>query len=154
MGLDMYLTKRISIYAMYEFEKIDGTIFITKDGNPIPINFRKVSSIHEQAAYWRKANAIHKWFVDHVQDGVDDCGEYSVTLDQLRELVKTCKIVLKDMNKAMELLPPQSGFFFGSTDVDEWYKEDLKLTVKQLEPLLKEKFPEGVYVYYSYQSSW
>jgi hypothetical protein len=154
MGLDMYLTKRIGIYAMYEFEKIDGTIFITKDGEPIPINFNKVSSISEQAAYWRKANAIHKWFVDHCQNGVDDCGEYEVSLDQLRELVKTCKAVLKDKDKAMELLPPQAGFFFGSTDIDEWYIEDLKLTVKQIEPLLKEKFPEGMYVHYSYQSSW
>jgi hypothetical protein len=22
--------------------------------------------------YWRKANAIHRWFVEHVQDGNDD----------------------------------------------------------------------------------
>ena len=28
-----------------------------------------------QIASWRKANAIHKWFVDNVQDGVDDCGD-------------------------------------------------------------------------------
>ena len=101
MGLDMYLTKRIGIYAMYEFEKIDGTIFITKDGVQVPINFNKVSSISEQAAYWRKANAIHKWFVDHCQNGTDDCGEYEVTLDQLRELVKTCKAVLKDKDNVI-----------------------------------------------------
>ena len=25
----------------------------------------------DQIASWRKANAIHKWFVDNVQDGVD-----------------------------------------------------------------------------------
>jgi len=154
MGLDMYLYKRIGIYAMYEFENINGTVFLTKDGAEIPINLKKISTITEQAAYWRKSNQIHKWFVDNCQNGVDDCGEYEVTLDQLRELVKLCKAVLKDHSKAEELLPTQSGFFFGGTDIDEWYFDDLKSTVKQIEPLLKEKFPEGVYVSYMYHSSW
>ena len=27
-------------------------------------------------AYWRKANAIHSWFVENCQDGVDEC-QYS-----------------------------------------------------------------------------
>ena len=42
---------------------------------------------HEEVGYWRKANQIHKWFVDNVQDGVDDCGEYKVTKEQLIETV-------------------------------------------------------------------
>ena len=41
--------------------------------------------------YWRKANAIHKWFVENVQEGVDDCGEYEVTVEQLTELRDLCK---------------------------------------------------------------
>ena len=154
MGLDMYLFKRISIYAMYEFEQIDGTIFLTKAGIPIPIDLRKVSTITEQSAYWRKANQIHKWFVDNVQDGTDDCGEYYVSLDKIRELVKTCKAVIRDHSKAQTLLPTQAGFFFGGTDYEEYYFQDLRDTVKQLEPLLKEKYPEGVTVSFYYHSSW
>ena len=34
---------------------------------------------------------------------------------------------------AMELLPPTEGFFFGSYAIGEWYLEDLKETVDQLE---------------------
>lgn len=46
------------------------------------------------AAYWRKANAIHRWLVDHVQDGRDDCGYYEVGVDQLRELLDAVNEVL------------------------------------------------------------
>lgn len=46
-------------------------------------------------------------------------------------------------------LPPASGFFFGSTEIDEYYAEDLQNTIDQLEPLLKESD-----VSFYYQSSW
>lgn len=46
------------------------------------------------AIQWRKANAIHRWFVDNVQDGKDDCGIYEVDVEQLCKLHDTCKAVL------------------------------------------------------------
>lgn len=48
----------------------------------------------EQAAYWRKANAIHAWFVTHVQDGIDECQDSPVTRAQLTELRDLCQGVL------------------------------------------------------------
>ena len=48
-----------------------------------------------EVCYWRKANQIHKWFVDHVQNGVDDCGEYKVTEEQIDELRELCKELVK-----------------------------------------------------------
>lgn len=154
MGLDMYLTKETYIGAEYAHRQIDGTIFITKEGKRIPINFNQISEITESVAYWRKANAIHKWFVDNVQEGNDDCGKYRVTIEQLKQLVKICKTVLKDHSKAGELLPPQSGFFFGSTDIDEYYFEDLKSTIKQLTPIIKDCPSEDFDTTIYYQSSW
>lgn len=50
--------------------------------------------IFEQVGYWRKANAIHRWFVQNVQGGVDDCGTYIVTREQLEQLKATCEQVL------------------------------------------------------------
>jgi hypothetical protein len=47
-----------------------------------------------EAAYWRKANAIHKWFVDHCQDGRDECQESYVERDKLKELLELCRRVL------------------------------------------------------------
>lgn len=48
-----------------------------------------------EVAYWRKANAIHKWFVDNVQDGIDECQESPVTREQLNELLAVCHEVIK-----------------------------------------------------------
>ena len=98
MGLDMYLTKRIYVGANYEHRKITGQISILQDGKPIEINFNKVNYIVESVAYWRKANAIHRWFVENVQDGEDDCRDYYVSVDKLKELVDTCKQVLSQSN--------------------------------------------------------
>ena len=51
--------------------------------------------IMEQVGYWRKCNAIHNWFVENVQDGIDDCDyHHEVTEDKLEDLLKTCYAVL------------------------------------------------------------
>lgn len=52
--------------------------------------------IMQQVADWRKANAIHQWFVENVQDGEDDCRFHrEVTEDDLEELLDICKTVLQ-----------------------------------------------------------
>ena len=103
-------------------------------------------------AYWRKANAIHQWFVDKCQDGVDECQETFLTREQLQDLVRTCKQVLADKRKASELLPTQEGFFFGGTDYDEYYTQDLEYTVKRIEKILND--PALAKFDFYYQSSW
>lgn len=53
-------------------------------------------SIEEQVGYWRKANQIHRWFVEHVQDGEDDCQyHHEVTREDLVELMQTCQMVIE-----------------------------------------------------------
>lgn len=106
----------------------------------------------DEVGYWRKANQIHRWFVQNVQNGVDDCGEYKVTEEQLIELRDTCNQVLNDHSLAEELLPAQSGFFFGNTDYDDWYYNDLENTVKIIDEILENKQYCLDDLYYS--SSW
>ena len=101
-------------------------------------------------AYWRKANQIHQWFVDHCQEGIDECQEAWVSREQLQELIDICKIVLGDMSRAEELLPTQSGFFFGGTDYDDWYFQDLEQTVRIIEDALE--LPSSWE--FEYRSSW
>jgi hypothetical protein len=50
--------------------------------------------IFQECGYWRKANAIHNWFVQNVQNGVDDCDIYLVTREQLEQLKEACEMVL------------------------------------------------------------
>lgn len=138
----------------------------------------------DEVGYWRKANAIHKWFVDNVQNGEDDCDDYSVSKELLEELLNDCYTVLgrselvekeiiqvvgynehgeevekpvkrkviKDASAAEEILPAQSGFFFGDTSYDEWYISKLEYTIETILDVLKNTdFDTEVIVY---SSSW
>ena len=52
------------------------------------------NSIMEEVGYWRKENMIHQWFVDHVQNGVDDCCYHNECIKEiLEELLDTCEKV-------------------------------------------------------------
>ena len=50
--------------------------------------------IFEPVGYWRKANAVHKWFVDHVQSGEDDCKIHG---DVSKEYLLTLKDICSDI---------------------------------------------------------
>ncbi len=159
MGLDQWLAKKIFIGAQYEYRKIEGTFFITKakeDGTKEEITFglKNLSEVEYNVITWRKQNAIHKWFVDHVQEGKDDCGEYYVSIESLQLLVDTCKqaLALVKAGKSPEdILPTESGFFFGGTAYDEWYIQGLSETVELLEDELA---IENNNADYYYSSSW
>ena len=133
--------------------------------------------------YWRKANAIHKWFVDNCQKGEDNCQPHLVRKNKIKELYEVCKAItehaelihdkvqngvelkdnewqpimedgfrIKDTSLAETLLPTESGFFFGSTNYDQWYYEDVKRTYEKLGEIIEaDEFDE--YNFY-YESSW
>lgn len=167
MGLDMYLTKTIYVGSEYEHRGVSGTIDVKLKGEPIKINFNRVREITESVGYWRKANQIHNWFVNNVQEGEDDCKPYSVSEDDFKILLDSVRTVLKArethkpehiIEVVNELLPPQDGFFFGSTEVDDWYWQDLeyteKLLVEVLEEIAVDRLSPSMWVSYYYQSSW
>lgn len=149
MGLDMYLSAEKYQWGSVgeeptEMTKAVNTVLDTKG--------KQVSSVRIWACDWRKANEIHAWFVKNVQDGEDDCEEYEVYIEQLAELVRLCKEVLDDHSKAEELLPTQEGFFFGSTDYDEYYFGSLEDTIEKLTPFITD--PDWQKWDFYYQSSW
>lgn len=233
MGLDMYLEMETTFYK--PFTRPDEKPKKTKEEtnrqkiikmigaeNLICDNLGYVS-ISFEVAYWRKANAIHNWFVQNVQDGEDDCKRYYVSREKLTELRDACQQVIDagkikenvddipeivqisdvlaqqveealeekpmehplggigaqfiitddpellqkieawneanqpklipydQLDVAEELLPTTEGFFFGSTEYDEWYMEDIKYTAERLTTLLNEA-PDNVEFYY--RASW
>lgn len=133
-----------------------------------------------EMVYWRKANAIHNWFVNNVQNYDDDCGYYKVHLQDLENLLDTLqtvhdsiknkklvdeyckdsngetysiKVFLKDDTKiAEELLPTQEGFFFGSTKYGEQYLEEIEYTIKEIKNLIENFDFNNNYLVYN--SSW
>lgn len=189
MGLDMYLTRRTFVGNEYRKPEervglvVPAGLWEPYQGWARAIRPERISYIIEQVGYWRKANAIHAWFVREVQDGEDDCREYPVSGEKLRELLRVVEEVLggsslvdgeiingysyqdgkrqpilelgkviRDPARAAALLPTQSGFFFGGTDYDQYYVQDLEETKEMLEGVLAED-PKGDGEYY-YHTSW
>ena len=169
MGLDMYLHAKKYVEKI-NWEKLDRDNDIGLDSpevvNPLWNEIVDTAGMSDVAtdiygvhvevtcAYWRKANQIHKWFVDNVQDGKDDCGSYYVSKEKLQQLLDACEDVLEDHSKAKDLLPVSSGFFFGSYEYDDWYFDSLHQTVKICQEAIKLMEGDIKYSSFYYQSSW
>ena len=154
MGLDQYLSATEYI-SRFDYDKdvnaenaLFSQIVSQFDVDVDPSGFAGIS-IDFPMGYWRKSNQVHQWFVDKFADGEDDCRKMFVNRESLEELKELCLQVLADHSLAEELLPSQSGFFFGSTEYDEWYFKDLTRTVEIIDRCLKSKFD-----YFEYQASW
>lgn len=188
MGLDMYLKAHLYVSGFRHADASEKELYaklvdavglsgLTACDSPS-------ADIRVTVAYWRKANAIHRWFVEHAQDGTDDCDEYYVSREQLVALRETCRKVLEIANVAhgqpvhsgttwyadgnrteehfvqgraalngeeiAKILPTQPGFFFGPTDYDEWFLQDVENTVAQIDRALSA--PDSVSFYY--RASW
>jgi len=153
MGLDMYMTGRryLSEHDNNETVQAARTAIskaIQKLGAPAGSNVRTADV---EVAYWRKANAVHRWMVENIQDGRDDCGEYYFSTTKMQELLDACYEVLSDFNKVEETLPPTSGFFFGSTQVDYLYWQDIEYTRDRLIECLKPEYSNWEFYY---RASW
>ena len=156
MGLDMYLTKKIYVKNWEHTPKQNRSkLTLVKGGEKI--DTKNATYVEQEFAYWRKANMIHNWFVENVQEGVDNCAQYYVDYQQLVELYKICVGIkelfeqygaTKEFEKlAKEVLPTTEGFFFGNYEYAEEYMTDIESTIEQLKDISKDED-------YYYQSSW
>ena len=150
MGLDMYLTAERYLWSTEKpiSDQVANLLGLQLDGDRM-----RVQTIIAEAMYWRKANAIHRWFVENAQGGEDNCGRYYVSREQLLKLRDLCANLCTQKVEALaeDSLPTTDGFFFGSTEYDEWYWNDIENTVKGIDTAL-ETFGDGWH--FHYQSSW
>ena len=191
MGLDMYLNRcnrKAWGYKDFDIDDVkENNAKIYEEIKPYlhkrGSKYYSWESIFEDVGYWRKANAIHKWFVDNVQNGIDDCDYYKVSKEQLEALLSVCEKVksatqlangwvhngdtfangqwcpnyeegevIINPDIAQELLPTQGGFFFGSTEYDEYYMADIVETIDILTKVLETTDFDTHMV--AYHSSW
>ena len=159
MGLDMYLNKVYFVKGKLTVEDLKAAL---KASAPAGVSFEpltegQLNTVEQECIYWRKANAIHRWFVENVQENVDNCASYFVDITQLKTLRDLCSRVVEDHSLAESLLPTQQGFFFGCTAYDDYYFDDIEYTLEKLNKLIEwyEALPEdSLYPEFSYQSSW
>jgi hypothetical protein len=162
MGLDMYLRAEKYVggwehgpdESKAEFKAVLNAI----GAEGIASEYSPSLTVNVMVAYWRKANAIHDWFVNNVQGGEDECKPHHVDRKQLEELRDLCQRLVATHKEnpanakalAEELLMPKEGFFFGSYEIDENYWADIYNTIKQLDRVLALSND----YYFVYQSSW
>lgn len=157
MGLDMYLNASRYLEGSWDLCENEEDIKLfngcLESAGLTKADLRQYGgggNLELTIAYWRKANAIHNWFVEEVQGGVDDCQPYDVSREKLTELRDECKFVLEHKEDAAARLAPRAGFFFGGTEIEEDYFGDLQLTVDQLTRILDNpKFEKWDFQYLS-----
>ena len=156
MGLDQYLIAEQYVSG-YSFKKNDGTAYETLL-KLVGLTLDDVTgdapsgTVSVNVCYWRKANAIHKWFVDNCQGGIDDRRLTCVPKEKLSQLLELCKEIKANPHKSRGLLPTRVGFFFGSTEYGEGYMQDIEDTIAQLEKIFGNKKFEQFDFYY--RSTW
>lgn len=100
MGLDMYLYGN-------KYESFGKEPLV--DSFPVERTILKL-------AYWRKHSDLHGYLVKTFANGVDDCREFELYEDNLKQIIQD----IKD-----DKLVPTTGFFFGASarPGDDGYEE-------------------------------
>lgn len=92
-------------------------------------------SYEEYDAYFRKVNFLFAYF-ENAGKMIDRYYAF-VDKEDVDDIIDRCERVLADHSLASELLPTQSGFFFGSTEYDKWYFYDVKDCLRQMKKYRK-----------------
>ena len=90
---------------------------------------------YNNIGYFRKVNFLVSFFEEYGynrdnQEGIE------VYKDTILDLLDRCNKVLEDNSKAKGLLPTAEGFFFGSTEYDEYYMQDIEDTIEIIKNVL------------------
>jgi len=149
MGLDMYLEAEKYLADYDETQKEQGKRFSQDFPELGGLPIKELTAV---IGYWRKANYIHNWFVENIQNGNDDCNKYYISRNQLNKLKAACQEVLESPHEADHKLPiTDEGYHFGVGEYDEYYYKELERTLKIIETALN-AMSKGWSICYS--SSW
>lgn len=103
----------------------------------------------QNVGYFRKINFLVAFFEKKGMN-VEEQKDYQVQREDIIELIDACEQVLNDHSKAEELLPTCSGFFFGSTDYDEYYFSNVERILEYCKEDLLPLFDnDDSYLYFS-----
>ena len=136
--------------SFYSFSEWDGEKWVStldiekgKDYVEKVLSGKEVFSSSDM--YYRKVNFLYAFF-EPTQDEMAFVEKYDA-----ERLVDACNKVIEAYNGnadwesvAKEELPTQSGFFFGSTDYDDWYLANVRQARREFKQFLKNWQPDEV----------
>ena len=96
MGLDVYISKKIFIGAMYRSCGITGEIRLFRHGREIPVVLENVSYIIEQIYHGRKTWWLLEWLNGELPEELSGNGEdHEISREVLSRLCRDCAEVLR-----------------------------------------------------------
>lgn len=105
----------------------------------LDISFNRHSS--SEVGYFRKVNFLVQFF-ENKGLNVEEQKPLIIYKEDAEELLLKCEQVLKDKSKGPELLPTREGFFFGSTDYNDYYYDSVLEVSKFIKDKLLPTFDE------------
>lgn len=115
-----------------KLEDVDDISKFDKD------KYKEVSDEYERLSPWnvvatfRKVNFLLPFFGYE-----ENLSRIEIDKCQIEDLIDKCNEVLRKKSLAETLLPTEGGFFFGSTDYDEYYFDDVKEVRNKFMSILK-----------------
>ena len=98
MGLDIYLSKKTFIGAMFRSSEVRGTINITKRGKLIPIRLQRVAYVIEDIYHGNKTYWLHNWLNHELPKMLDNAEEREIDCEVIDRLHRVCIDVLAHRN--------------------------------------------------------
>lgn len=101
---------------------------------------------HEIIISWRKENHLQNWFINHTDydEGTQEpSSEFGI--EKIEELLSDLKNV--NEKNADTIMPTRSGFFYGSTNYDEYYFSAIKNEISELEEVIANHKEGDTYQY-------
>ena len=152
MGLDMNLYRRVRLDNNLELTGRRG-----KAVEDVVLNGQRDKNVGRAThyelttavCYWRKFNALHKYFADNFGGDEDNCVDMYLEIDDIRKLLMTLRDLRKQIKQdkdgnvintdiCKEMLPTQDGFFFGDTEYDKYYVMDIDDTIEMLSGVIED----------------
>ena len=99
MGLDIYLSKKTFIGAMFDSRRIGGSINLFKREKKIPIKFRRLAYVIEDIYHGRKTHWLHHWLEIELPETLGNAEGQEISEDLIDRLHKACIEVLEHRDK-------------------------------------------------------
>ena len=94
MGLDIYLSKRTFIGAMYRSSGISGIISLIKRGKQIPIQLERVAYVTEDIYHGNRTHWLFNWLKHELPEALNNSEEREISGDVMDRLHQVCVDVL------------------------------------------------------------
>ena len=98
MGLDVYLSKKTFIGAMFNATGVSGIISLTKRGKKIPIELRRVAYVIEDIYHGHKTHWLHDWLNLELAEVLSNAEERKISEALMDRLHRACIEVLAHRN--------------------------------------------------------